>query len=89
MLTLITGDYSFSWPRFQGNENETLSSQKTSTNQESQRSTVIKDAGKRDFTALLAGLYISKIIIDNSMGVPQRATSKITTHNYLLLKIDA
>lgn len=59
-----------------------------STNQEDQQFTVLKDVGKRDFPTLL-GLYISKIIIDSSMEVPQRATSKITTHSYLLIKIDA
>lgn len=93
LAPLITGDYS-SWPRLQENENEnwsgnTLSSQKTSTNQEDQQSTAIKDAGKRDFHTLLVGLYVSKIIIDNRMGVPQGTTSKITTHSYLLIKIDA
>lgn len=45
--------------------------------------------GGRLSCILLVGVYISKIIMDNSVGVPQRTKSNITAHSYPLIKMDA
>lgn len=70
----------------------TMSSPNTSISQENKQSNAIKDVcvwGGRLSCILLVGVYISKIIMDNSVGVPQRTKSNITAHSYPLIKMDA
>lgn len=91
MLTMITGVYSVSWPWHQENDNENCSRIPCHVKIPlAIRKTVncLKDVGKRDFHLLLVGVYIGKIIMDNSMRVLQRTKSKITTTHYPIIKID-